>query len=274
MAPLFALLLVASAFAWLAPPAAAEDCMDTSICNSVLQCVAGLEQHPAVICAIVDVQCVDLIGCCQSGPAVSCYVDAGNCGATGAFVTLFTQGTARTSACVDACGVGAGYSLGVGSVTSAGCVTACALPSVGVVVLGKPFCVTGVPSGPPGATRCTLYGGYPGQDGVVIDFPPTGPGGGDVPLCAGLGCPAATPVGLVVNNAPECAGAPTLCSLPGPGWTVGVGTTCVGAPWIGTTPALPGNPPSSCPGGTTIGITVIWGTTPVLGGPNYNAFCF
>ncbi|GEM_PF-3006353 len=282
--PLFAALALVASFVVLVPSASATssicDVTNLTLCDAVRDCIAGLEANPVQLCVNVTIGCSPLLGCCGPSSTISCYVSAGACGSPGTGVTLFPSGTASTGACVRTCGTGAGYNLHVGTATSSECVAACTLPSVGVVVSGTPFCVSGTP---PTVVSCGIYTYtstttpvYPGQVGVVLDYGPAGftAGDGDTAFCVGPGCPAATPYGLIVDNVPHCAGVPTLCSLPGPGWTVGVGTTCVGAPWVGTTPALPGNPPSSCPGGTTIGITVIWGTTPVFGGPNYNVFCF
>jgi hypothetical protein len=118
---------------------------------------------------------------------------------------------------------------------------------------------------------------YPGQDGLVVDNAPDGPGGNDLALCIGAAPSSTCPGGgILVNNAATCLPNPCpgglvgtpgpgeiarVCGVgvractgpPAPGWTVGV-VACVGAPWAVVGGASP------CPG--TVNLRVYWGTTP------------
>lgn len=200
---------------------------------------------------------------------------AGTCGGIGAGAGLNSDGL-----CVHTCGGG----IETDALSRDECIHTCASTGVGGIgVQATPgtSCIGGVL---PTLANCALYldmtvsppiPKYPGQAGVVIDYPPAGyhVGDGDVALCAAP-C-ALPPYGAIVDNTPYCFPTPVPCSLPGPGWTVGLtGVACVGAPWVGVRPTPPGTTPSTCPGAATIGITVYWGTTPLVGGPAWDAFCF
>jgi hypothetical protein len=174
-------------------------------------------------------------------------------------------------------------------------------------------CGVGVPNPIDGTDvrSCGEYGGgsvYPGQQGVVLDHAPDGPGGGDTAVCVGLAssCPAG---GVVLNNAPTCL--PNAC--PGGAGSVdaghlaacGIGPVCptgvVGTPGSGelaracgvgvqgcTGPLGPGlrvgvvacvglpwvvvGAASPCSG--TVNARIYWGTTPGFTPGSTSDVCF
>jgi hypothetical protein len=229
---LLATLLASTALMVIAPPAAALDCTPTlaSLCAYVINVITCSD---TLSCVCSDPPCVT----CDTGP-VSCEVCV-------------------NSACRAIC-VGC-PPLNVGD---------CAPPEVGVVIGTRSVCVDPTPPTSAGTTCPAAYGG---GKGLYLDYGPAGASSQDKYFCATAApsafapCPAPGEQVVIVSN---IGGAGTYCAppaLPGtcgtltpntPGWSVGVGGTCVAMPWI------TGAPPGACPAGTTLPLRIWWGATP------------